>query len=691
LSAEVGRLSTTVSFAMGSRRVVAAALASLLRVAPFVAVFAVGCAQTPAEKVPGETDITFTRVTIVPKPGSVDVDFGPLYGKLGSRAATALFTPRKYNPFRVAEDRRRIQTYLATQGYFDATVDDPVVHLDEAKKKASLTFTYDSGKAYSLAELAFRGLPDGITLDGFRKAKPQEAYDLEVLRIVRYEMAAELSRKGYGHARVYVRTYLDRSTKSVHVVYLCDPGPRTVVGSIRVEGAKHVSELDVRDRLGLAPGDPYSLSARDRAESDLLDTGAFTQVVVSSNADVEQYLGDVPDSGGTIPDERIDDSGNLLPRVIDEKIDLVVHVDEAPTAKLKLRGTAEFDPTRIDLTSGVNLELRNVFGSQHHLIVRGRIGFGYLWRGDTDQPTGLYGDLLLRYVRPGLVGRTGDGRLSARYRDVLYPGFHLREVTVGPGLRTTIAKGLFFDVDAYFRMAGQIDFGPFDESERTRLALAKDNTYIGAELGSSLVWDARNDPVEATSGHLLALRATASPMPGERSNSYVQIAPEARGFLPLSTSFSLAARASAGWVVGYDERGVPLGPRLFGGGSFGMRGYGRDRLSPIATTCTPGTEPNAPPVCRNEFTGGLSLAEASLELRFLPPLKQAGFTIFVDAGGAGRRANPFEEGLAIAAGLGPRLRLWYVPLSVDISYRFVEAGRLTERGLLVFARIGEAF
>jgi hypothetical protein len=75
----------------------------------------------------------------------------------------------------------------------------------------------------------------------------------------------------------------------------------------------------------------------------------------------------------------------------------------------------------------------------------------------------------------------------------------------------------------------------------------------------------------------------------------------------------------------------------------------------------------------------------------LPPLKQAGFTIFVDAGGAGRRANPFEEGLAIAAGLGPRLRLWYVPLSVDISYRFVEAGRLTERGLLVFARIGEAF
>ena len=84
---------------MGSRRAVAAALASLLRVAPFVAIFAAGCAHAPVEKVPGETDIAFTRVTIVPKAGSVDVDFGPLYGKLGSRAATALFTARKYNPF----------------------------------------------------------------------------------------------------------------------------------------------------------------------------------------------------------------------------------------------------------------------------------------------------------------------------------------------------------------------------------------------------------------------------------------------------------------------------------------------------------------------------------------------------------------------------------------------------------------
>ncbi len=650
-----------------------------------------GCAQTPAEKVPGDTDIAFTRVTIDPKPGTAEVDTGPLVGKLGSRVQSALFTPRKYNAFRVAEDRRRVQTYLATLGYFDAVVDEPAVRLDETRKKATLAFVYDAGKPYTLADLGFRDVPAGSSLEGYVKATPGGPYDLEALRLARYDMAQSLQREGFGHAKVYVRTYLDRVEKKVHVVYLCDPGPRTKVGKVTIEGHKKVDEADMRERLGLRAGDPFSLTARERAESDLLDTGAFTQVVVSTSADVEQFLGDVPDSGGIIPDDRIDADGHLTKRDVPETVDLVVHVDEAPKARVRLRGTAELDPTRIDLTAGAGVELRNALGSQHHLTVRGRVGFGFLYRDETEQPTGLYGDALLRYTRPGLVGRTGDGRMSVAYKDKLYPGFHLREFTAGPGLRTTIAKGLFVDVDAMFRAAGQIDFGPFSADERARLALATKNTYIGAEISGALVWDERNDPVEPTRGHLMALRAAASPVPGANAGTYLQIAPEARGFVPLSSSFSLAGRASAGWVTGYGSEGVPLGPRLFGGGAFGMRGFGRDRLSPLARTCVPGAQPNDPPVCRDEVVGGLSLAEASLELRYLPPLKPAGFTIFVDAGGAGVRANPFADGLAVAAGLGPRLRLWYLPLSVDVSYRFVEAGKLAERGLLVFARIGEAF
>ena len=87
----------------------------------------VGCAQTRPERVPGDTDLPIARVEIVPAPDSAVVDVSPLLPKLGSRPATALYTARRYNAFRVTEDRRRVESYLQTLGYLDATVEEPKV------------------------------------------------------------------------------------------------------------------------------------------------------------------------------------------------------------------------------------------------------------------------------------------------------------------------------------------------------------------------------------------------------------------------------------------------------------------------------------------------------------------------------------------------------------------------------------
>jgi outer membrane translocation and assembly module TamA len=156
--------------------------------------------------------------------------------------------------------------------------------------------------------------------------------------------------------------------------------------------------------------------------------------------------------------------------------------------------------------------------------------------------------------------------------------------------------------------------------------------------------------------------------------------------LPLSESWSLGARAAYSAVVGESDDGVPLGGRLFGGGSYGMRGYGRDRLSPEAPCASD---------CDTELVGGLSLLESSLELRFLPFRKFFGLVGFVDAGGAGRLRDPFEDGVSLAVGVGPRLRIWYIPIALDAAYRVVGKGELESAGTfdsyLVFLRIGEAF
>jgi outer membrane protein assembly factor BamA len=671
-----------------------------LLVGAIVLLLGVGCAHTRAEKLPGETDLEVSSVSINPRDGTTakDEDFAPLLPRLGSRPGNALYTNRYYNPVRVAEDRRRVLTYLQSKGWFDATVDEPVVRVDEAKKKVEIAFTYEKGPRYALEEVSFRGVPSGAeaALDARVTARAGDLYDLETMRVARYDMAQDLQHRGYGHARVYIRTYLDRMHRTIRVVYFADPGPETKIGKITVDGAKKVKEADIRERLGLASGEPYSLSRKEKAELDLYDTGAFASVVINTTADIETYFGDVPDSGGVIEPERVAEDGSLRPRNLPETIDLSVNVDEAPTARVRLRGTVEADPTRGDVTTGAELQLRNVFGSQHHLTIRGRVGYGVLFDDDGedhDVAGGLYGDALIRYTRPSLFGRIVDGRLSVRVRDALYPGFHFRELFAGPGVRSTIARDLFVEADVGFRLGYEAGFGPFDEATRANFALADSRIYRGGEVSGAIVWDSRNDPVEPMRGHLLALRLAASPGGALATHRYALAAPEARGFIPLSSSFSIGMRASAGWVFGWDnDTGVPLGPRFFGGGSFGNRGFGRDRMSPIApSACVPNLTPGAPPVCRGELVGGLSVLESSVELRFLPPLKQAGFVVFVDAGGAGRRANPLEAGVSMAAGIGPRLRLWYVPLSVDLAHQFLRDAEIGNHRFLVFLRIGEAF
>lgn len=659
--------------------------------------FLVACAHTRPEKLPGETDLDVTRLSIVATDGSDDVDFSPLLPKLGSRPASALYTARHYNRVRVAEDRRRVLTYLQSMGWFDATVDEPKVYVDAPGKRVEIDITYTKGSRYALSAVEIRGAPAGTegVLDSRLKARAGHTYDLETMRVARYDMAADLQRHGYGHGRVYVRTYVDRTRHTIHVVYFADPGPATKIGKITIDGNRKVDESDVRGRLGLASGEPYSLERKETAEIDLYDTGAFAQVVVESDADVEVYFGDVPDSGGLLGPERVNEDGTLKPRELPETIDLVVHVDEAPTAKVRLRATVEADPTRGDVTAGAELQLRNALGSQHHLLFRGRVGFGVLWSDDIAKQNnnGLYGDALARYTRPSLLGRLVDGRLSVRFRDVLYPGFHFRELFAGPGIRTTLARDVFFETDVGFRLGHQADFGSFDPLTRSRYVLPAENTARGAQIEGALVWDGRNDPVEPTSGHLLALRMVGSPGGALATHRYGVAAPEARGYIPLSESFSIGVRASGGWVFGWDPAaGVPLGPRLFGGGAWGHRGFGRERLSPLAPSdCVPNLTAGAPPVCRNEFVGGLSLVETSAELRFLPVNKQAGLVFFVDLGGAGTRANPFEPGVSMAAGIGPRLRLWYFPISVDLAHQFLQNGVVANHRFLVFARIGEAF
>lgn len=649
-------------------------------------------AERPVE-VPGETDIEIERVVLEGKDGAeLTPDEGPLLEGLGMREAGLILPGRHYGVFREAEDRRRIEAYFQNYGFFDVEVDEPEVEFLDDGERAEIRWVIEENARYRIESVHLESAPEGHE-ETLRAMIPFEvgtdAIDLEEFRRARMDMHDHLRAEGFGHATVYSRAFVDRDEERLHWYYYVDAGPKTRVGEVSVSGNERVPSSAIEERVGLETGDAYAEDDVRRREFDLLDAGAFASAFIDTTADTEFIPpGEAPDTGGEMRSEQIGEDGAFLPRDLPEEVDLEINVVEAPRRQFRARAGAEADPARIDAAASARARFRDVFGPLHHLVLEGRLGYGWHWRGDADEPTGVYGDALARYVRPMALSRLTDFRLTGRARDELFPGFHLREVTAGPGLRRTLGPALFADVDALFRFGQQVGFGPFDDGVRSEHNLPDEDAYVGGELRASLIWDERDNPVEALEGHYLSLRASASPGGGGRWNRYLTLEPEARWFLPIAASFSVGLRGDAGWAFAEDERGLPLGPRLFGGGAHGMRGFGRNRLSPYAACAGEGAD------CEELPVGGKSLAQASIEGRFLPEMTPYGAVVFADVGGAGRTVNPFDEGVSAAVGVGLRLRLWFLPASVDAGYRVLREGALQGFGddpFQLFFRIGEAF
>lgn len=665
--------------------------------AALLAISLAGCAKRQP-KIPGESDIEIEKLEILPAGADeLKLEHGDLFARLGMRKGALTSIAGRFSVFREAEDKRRIEAFWTQYGYLDVEVteDEPV--FNEGHTKVSIAYRVKENKRYAMDEAVLEHAPDDVALQAeLKKLVPFEKgtteIDLELFRKGRVEMQEFLKREGYGHANVYSRAYIDKSEKLIHWYYFIDAGPPTRIASIAVAGNKRVPAEDILRRSGLKVGDPYKEGLRDTVARDLLDSGSFASAFVRIDTDTKFIPpGTTPDSGGELRDDQVDENGKFIPRELPEEVNVTIHVVEAPRVTMRLRGSFEIDPSRADTALGLRFFFRDLFAPLHHLVVEGRLAYGWVFnQPPNESPTGFYGEGLVRSIHNGVLGRLGDMRVTAHYKSDLFPGYYLHHFEGGPGVRTTFANGLFFDVDVFAKYSHSIGYGPFSPATTEHLSLPSDEESYGPELQAALVWDARDNPVEAMRGHLLSLDLKFSPGTPIATHRYFNVSPDIRGFIPLGKKLAIALRASGAWSFGSDEAGVPLDARLFGGGAYGMRGYSREQLSPEVAKCLP------PPdyACRRYPVGGLSLVQTTAELRFLPVQKPYGFVGFVDFGGASGDLNPFANEPSLDAGVGARLRLWYLPANIDVAYAILREGDIQgidDGPFRVFFRIGEAF
>ena len=665
-------------------------LLGVVMIPAFVAI--AGCSTLVKPELPGQTTYTVREVSFKGEP---PVDVSALQVLLSVRADAFLIPGNPYNPYRQAEDARRILVYWQTHGYLDAAIKDVDVTFDDATSEVDVRWVVDDGAKYTVRDVTIVGGPPAVqaAVKDHITFGSGDDVQIETYRRLRHPMIDQLRRSGYGHAEVYSRTYVDRTAKKVDWTYFVDEGPKTTVGSIAVAGHNKVSEAAIRDRLGLAVGEPIDAQRIEKLEFDLMDTGAFATARLVTNAHNEFLEGQTPpdsalppDTGGKILATQISPTGELVARELPSALDVTAVVVEAPTTSADVGLGANIDLERFDPFARARLTWRNAFGPLHHIVVEGSVGYGIRWRGDVDEPLGLYGSGLLRWVKPGLVGRLGDFRLTVAFDESLYPGFHWRKAFAGLGLRTAFTKNFHVDIAPRFRIDWPVGVGTIGPADRTRLDLNVASRTMNAEIEAALVWDARDSRVEPLSGHLVALRGSYSPGGPLGETPWLRGELDLRYIANLGSGLALAFRAAGGWLsdLGSDD-GVPIGARLFGGGAWGERAFYHRRLSSYATSCEGTT-------CRFVPVGAQSLVQGAVEFRWLPFRKQQGAVAFVDVGAAGDGANPFHDGVTVAPGLGLRVRIWHLPLGLDFSYRVTDIGRYEPLDRFhIFARFGEAF
>jgi translocation and assembly module TamA len=159
---------------------------------------------------------------------------------------------------------------------------------------------------------------------------------------------------------------------------------------------------------------------------------------------------------------------------------------------------------------------------------------------------------------------------------------------------------------------------------------------------------------------------------------YLKVQGEVAGYLPFDVQGNtvLAGRLRLGSILNGAVQDIPAPQRFYAGGGGSVRGFGYQEVGPRLPDNTP--------------QGGLSLAEASLEVRHR--LRGPwGLVAFLDAGSIGGAQFPSfrASDYSVGAGLGVRYNLGFGPIRVDLATPVTS--RNGQAPFQIYVSIGQSF
>ena len=502
-----------------------------------------------------------------------------------------------YNPSAVDADLLRLQKYYFDRGYLDVRASVDQVEADESGNTVQLHVRIEEGGVTVVREVEVRvegamppELPAAHALARDLPLRVDEPITKAAFDASRDQLLLDLQSAGYARATVQPRTEVDREAHEAFIRFTLEAGERTAFGQVTIRGAASVSPQAIRRRLTFQPGEVYSPGDVTDSQAAIYDLGMFRAVTPRS----------------------------LNPEAAGEPLDIEFEVSERPPRSFEVGlGLSTIERFRLQ----VGWTFRNVFGGAQHLSLSGKA-------------SSLGTMVETRFHLPHLVTP------HTRFTQTAYVDSQ-QEINTDP---LGLTSGIFdieeaqpaFDVRRYgaeSRVDHQFGrvFGAAAGLEVSSNTFSHVDPLVVSELGSEvgvdhflltqfaeLTWNTSDRPINATRGFLALLRAEHSSTGLLSDFDFVKAVVEARRYLPLWRRTTLAARLKLGFAQPYgSSHVVPFNVRFYAGGPGSIRGFGLNRVGPLATDGAP--------------LGGHSLIEGSLELRFAA-IGELGGVFFVDFG-----------------------------------------------------------
>jgi len=548
----------------------------------------------------------------------------------------------RLDPDALATDRERVVAFYKERGYYRASVEEVDV-VPDGEGRVRVVFHIREGNPVRVTRVDVEGLataPEARARAGALGLAPGQIFTWAAFDAVRAQLQAALAATGYTTGTVAQAARVNGDAETAEVTYQVEAGSRfrfgatSVLGTAAVPPKKVVAQVE---RL-VKPGEWYDERLLERAQARVFELGAFSSVRVSRGT---------PDpESGTVP--------------------IVVAVREAPPHTVRVGPGLGFDSTRWDAQGQVSWIHRNWLGDLRRLDIQATGGYAWIPNPITPTRASTVGKLSAALSQPGVLGPAVDVSTKVELEKSLEQAYGELSATfmVGtpfrPGQHWTVVPSYNLEVHRLRDLVGDVS------QSLPELRNCPSEICVLQYLEQRVIWDGRDHPLLTTDGLYASLTMQEGFPLGGQGYRYLRFVPEVRFFRPLALTTVLATRLRFGALVPLGESGpAPVVALFTAGGAGSMRGYGAERLSPMADqggTWVP--------------TGGNGVIEGSVEVRQALGGNLVG-ALFLDFGNVSDASgNPAEYRsvldpslLQLAFGVGVRYRTPVGPFRADLGCR----------------------